>query len=623
MAHPISSSRLKLKYKASDYIAAFIEAQKITSVFEVAGGMITHILDSLSQKTKIHIVSVHHEQAAAFSADAFGRVTGKPGIALATSGPGATNLLTGIASCYFDSCPALFITGQVNTHEQKGSKNIRQLGFQETDIISMATPITKWSVQVTQAHNLPGILEEAYRISISDRPGPVLIDIPMNIQRMEIDCPEPTLVTANTPHFSSDPTSYLQTLLNCLKTSKRPLILAGGGVNAARARKSFLEFIELFNIPVVTSLLGLDLLPYHHPLRVGFIGSYGNRWANLALGECDFLLVLGSRLDIRQTGADTQSFSLGKTILHVDCDPNEINNRVINCSLILSDLQLFFDSIFKALNTQKIIDTHSMLDLDLLPAQTGFTTLKNLESENLTQTLDAYQWPAWHGYILELKTKWPDVTELKNIQGINPNVFLHALSKSSGKAAGYSVDVGSHQMWAAQSIEILPNQLFITSAGMGAMGYALPAAIGFSLAYQKKPIVVIVGDGCLQMNIQELQTIVRNALPIKIVVINNQSLGMIRQFQDSYFDSRYQSTYWGYSAPDFEKIARAYGISAQTLSQESEVDHAISELWSHPNQPALLQVMIEPHLHVYPKIAFGKPITEMEPFVKPIEMEGT
>lgn len=573
-----------MKYKISDYIADFLDAQKIDYVFEVAGGMITHILDSLYQKQKVNIISVHHEQAAAFAAEAFGRVTGKPGVALATSGPGATNLITGIASCYFDSCPGIFITGQVNTHEQKGVKQVRQLGFQETDIVSMVLPITKWAVQVENAEDLPGILEKAYRMSTGDRPGPVLIDIPMNIQRVEIECTPPRKLDKLPGSFQS--TKNIDLLFQALKTAKRPLILAGRGINAAQVREPLLEFAERFNIPIVTSLLAVDVIPYDHPLRVGFIGSYGNRWANLALGECDLLIVLGSRLDIRQTGADTKSFGAGKTIIHVDCDESEINNRLPNCIPIVSDLQSFFDHIK---------DQHSI--------GTGFHE--------------------WSEYISLLKNKWSDLIELKNVKGINPNKFMHAVSQASKESIGYSVDVGAHQMWAAQSTEIVKNQFFITSAGMGAMGYALPAAIGLSLACEKKPVVVIVGDGCLQMNIQELQTVIRNKLPIKIIVLNNQSLGMIRQFQDSYFDSRYQSTYWGYSAPNFEVVAEAYGIQAKTISQENEITQALDWLWADKDQPSLLQVMIEPSLHVYPKIAFGRRITDMEPFAKPIEMEGT
>jgi acetolactate synthase-1/2/3 large subunit len=230
----------------------------------------------------------------------------------------------------------------------------------------------------------------------------------------------------------------------------------------------------------------------------------------------------------------------------------------------------------------------------------------------------------WIQYITQLKQKWPDIKELAP-QGINPNVFMHVLSSKSQKAKAYLADVGSHQMWAAQSLEISKGQHFLTSGGMGAMGFSLPAGIGASIALNKQPVVVLVGDGCMQINIQELQTIVRNNLPLKIIVLNNKSLGMIRQFQDSYFDSRYQSTYWGYSAPDFAQVSLAYGIDAKTIQNQEEINDAIDWLWTTENlaKPQLLQVMIDPHTNTYPKIAFGRPITEMEPFAKPIEMEST
>lgn len=225
---------------------------------------------------------------------------------------------------------------------------------------------------------------------------------------------------------------------------------------------------------------------------------------------------------------------------------------------------------------------------------------------------------------MSLKNSWPDTKEL-DAKGINPNEFIHWLSQNSIQAKAYLADVGSHQMWTAQSIELSKSQLFLTSGGMGAMGFALPAAIGACFAFGKKPVITIIGDGCMQINIQELQTIVRNKLPVKIIVMNNRNLGMIRQFQDSYFDSRYQSTYWGYDAPDFEKVAVAYGIDSKTIFETDEIKDAVDWMWGGDNEdrPQLLQVMIDPYTNTYPKIAFGRPITEMEPFAKPIDMEGT
>jgi len=366
------------------------------------------------------------------------------------------------------------------------------------------------------------------------------------------------------------------------------MLLVGRGVRSAFAINELEQFLQLTKIPVVTTLLAVDAIPFNHPQRTGFIGSYGNRWANISFGECDLLIVVGSRLDIRQTGADSKFFE-NRDIFHIDCEEGEINNRVKGCVPIVADLKDFF----KAFNHQ-------------------------FKTENYPVKQE------WFSYINDLKNKWPDSKEL-DVKGINPNIFIHTLSKNSTKAKAFLADVGSHQMWTAQSLEVSNDQIFLTSAGMGAMGFALPAAIGTCLALNNEPVVPVIGDGCMQLNIQELQTIVRNKLPIKIIVLNNQNLGMIRQFQDSYFEGRYQSTWWGYSAPDFEKVAIADGINAKTISTTEETEAAIKWMWNEENnnQPVLLQVMIDPHTNTYPKIAFGKPITEMEPFAKPIEMEGT
>jgi len=576
--------------KVTDYIAGFLSQQGVTHVFELSGGMITHILDSLYEQKKIKIITMHHEQGAAFAADAFARITGVPGIALATSGPGATNLLTGIGSCYFDSVPAVFITGQVNQHEQKGNKQIRQLGFQETDIATMAVPVTKAVFRVERAEDVPTILAEAFRIALSGRPGPVLIDLPMNLQRGEISVsPEAFKVVADSLGSDDLNVSFWNNFYKDLNRSDKPLILVGRGVLCDKAQHQLIKWAESLNIPVVTSLMALDAIPYEHPLRVGFIGSYGNRWANLALGESDFLVVLGSRLDIRQTGADTKGFRGVKKIYHVDIEPAEINNRIHDCIAVEQRVGVFIQEALK----QKA----------LIAEVTGH--------------------PEWHMKIQALRLQWPDTKELVGLKGINPNKFMHELSLTSSLAKGYIADVGSHQMWAAQSLELKKDQFFLTSGGMGAMGFALPAAIGACIASGNKPVVMIAGDGGFQLNIQELQTIVRNKLPVKLVVINNRSLGMIRQFQDSYFDSRHQSTVWGYSVPDFEKVAKAYSIDAITIAEEAEISGGLEKLWMDNSSPFLLQVMVDSSANAYPKIAFGRPITEMEPLSKPIDIEST
>jgi len=572
--------------KVSDYIARFLKDQSVQCAFEVVGGMITHLVDSLNRQGQIRIVSMHHEQGAAFAAEGMARMTGIPGVAIATSGPGATNLLTGIGSCHFDCSPAVFITGQVNRNEQTGTRPIRQLGFQETDIVSMASPITKAAWRVRSPEEITSLMANAFTIATSGRPGPVLIDIPMDVQRAKISIDVPSRLSYSS---NDDPDQKaIEELLVQLSIAQRPLILGGGGIRSARVTDLFRSFVEKVKVPVVNSLMAVDVLPYTHPLRVGMIGSYGNRWANIAIGRSDFLLVLGSRLDIRQTGSDTKAFKGSRSIYHVDCEAGEINNRVAGCRPILADLRSFL-----------------------------------AEAVQMSADLTFRDRPNWLAEIAELKRAWPDTGESQGLSGINPNEFMHQLAVTSRSAAAFVVDVGNHQMWAGQSLELGPGQRFLTSGGMGAMGFALPAAIGAALACPGQPVVIIAGDGGFQLNIQELQTVVHNYLPIKMVILNNQCYGMVRQFQQNYFAGRYQSTYWGYSAPDFARVAYAYGIDSHTVDDASDVQQALDRMWHDHKAPFLLQVMIDTFTNAYPKIAFGRPITEMEPFAKPVDMEGT
>ena len=562
--------------KASDYIADFLHAQGVPFIFEMVGGMITHIIDSLHQRGQIRIVSMHHEQAAGFAAEAVGRMTGVPGVALATSGPGATNLLTAIGSCYFDSVPTVFITGQVNTTELTGSRVIRQQGFQETDIVSIAKPITKAARLVKIPEELPLILDHAFRLAINGRPGPVLIDIPMDVQRMEVVPPTLTPVK-KTNVLNTKIREFANRVLSVLDVAEKPLLLAGGGIRSAGATMQFRELADQLKIPVVCSLMGLDVLPSDHALKVGMHGTYGNRWANQAVMESDCLLVLGSRLDVRQTGADTVGFKGNRQIFHVDCEQGQLNNRVTGCDICKADLS------------------------DFIPV------LIQTAADRSRQ-----QRESWCQWISGKKQQTLDIDELKGCKGINPNRFIHALSASSLKAAAILADVGKHQMWIAQSVELHAGQRFLVSGGMGSMGFALPAAIGAALS-SGKSVVMVAGDGGMQCNIQELETISMHRLPVKMVVLNNNSLGMVGQFQEDYFESRMQSTIWGYSAPDFADVAQAYRINARTISLPEEIDDAVAWLWKDPETPALLNVIIDTDTKVFPKTAYGRPLDDMDP----------
>jgi len=352
---------------------------------------------------------------------------------------------------------------------------------------------------------------------------------------------------------------FFNSFIDVLGRSKHPLILVGGG--ARLSSDLFKQFLESYQIPVVMSLLGLDVLPYNHPQRVGFIGTYGNRWANRALGTCDLLLVLGSRLDSRQTG-ERSSFG-NRLIYHVDIDSAELNNNIKGCVTLRSDLSQFL---------QFAIDDKGTYD----------------------------------------SGKWVRITdEIPICKGINPNAFIRELSQLSPLAGAFIADVGSNQMWCAQSLRLQNNQRFITSGGMGAMGYSLPAAIGASIAL-KTPIVAISGDGGFQINIQELETIERNNLPIKMVILNNGCLGMIRQFQDAYFESRYQSTVTDYGCPDFNEVARAYDIDSSSITFKESIKNGLSWMWKDPMAPYLLNVNIDMHTDVQPKVLWGDPLTKMD-----------
>jgi acetolactate synthase-1/2/3 large subunit len=364
-------------------------------------------------------------------------------------------------------------------------------------------------------------------------------------------------------------------VLDDLTSASRPLILAGGGLRAGGAVGPFRELVDRLGVPVVSSLMGVDALPFEHSARVGLIGTYGNRWANIALARADCLLVLGSRLDIRQTGADTEAFAAGRPIHHVDCDAGEINNRVLGCHAVVAQLEPFIVS------ASELLGTGGALELE-----------------------------PWRTEISTLRDRWPDTGELPDVRG------------QSTAATAYVADVGQHQMWAAQSLELGHDQRFLTSGGMGAMGSGLPLAVGSCIA-AGAPVVLVAGDGGFQLNLQELQTVVRNGLPIKVVILNNRSHGMVRQFQESYFEGRYQSTCWGYSAPDFVAVAAAFGIASARAAEEDELDEAVEAMWRDPSAPYLLEVTIDVAANAYPKIAFGHPISEMEPFVAPKAMEST
>lgn len=567
----------------AEYISQFIEEKKIKNIFQLSGGMITQLIDKLEERKTINIHSLLHEQSIAFAVSAIGRISNKPSIAFATSGPGATNLVTGIGDCFFDSVPALFITGQVNSYELKTVEGIRQLGFQETDIVSMTKPITKSSYQIKTPDEIVKYLELAYNTSVSGRPGPVLIDIPMDIQRSVIS----EEVLRGKDYIKQKETNDLRIdeILDILKKSEKPIIWAGNGVHCANSEKAFRTFVSKTNIPVVLTLHAIDLLETSDQNRIGFIGSYGNRHANKSIKEADCVLFIGARVDIRQTGANLSIFK-GKKIIRIDCEEGELSNRISPHISLKSDISSFLSQII-----------HKINPLD-------------------------FSYKKWHNHLRNLKNQHPIEKEINSQSSlINPITFLNKLSKFNSFETIYTVDVGSHQMWAAQVLNFKKGDRFLTSGGMGSMGFALPASIGASI-HSNKRVITIIGDGSFQINIQELHTISRLNLNIKIIIINNDSLGMIRQFQDTYFESRYIGTKWGYTTPDFCKVSKAYQIDSKKIIENREIDDAL--VWLFEGEKAkLLEISVSSELNVYPKIAFGETMDKMEPDFSSKMIEST
>ena len=576
--------------KLSDYVINTLSQQGVEDVFEFIGGAITHLIDSMYQRPDIRCVSVHHEQAGAFAAEAYARINGRLGVAMATSGPGALNMMTGIGSCYFDSVPCLFITGQVNTYEYKFDSPIRQIGFQETDIVAVAKPLTKCAEMVVDAARIRYQLEKAIFLAQHGRPGPVLLDIPLNIQRADIDpealasffdSEEYIALTAKPPAEAE-----LSAVLKLIGAAKRPIVLVGGGIRSAVASAELKEFIGATGFPVVASLMGLDAFEQDHPAFVGMIGSYGNRYGNLALANSDLLIVLGSRLDTRQTGTRPETFARAAKKIHVDVDPVELNYKVKVDVAIQCDLKLFLQAI-------------------------------NLR---LISGMPRRDYSTWYERIDSYRKKYPTRSKTDSPESLEPNRLMEMLSQHSQEGDIVCLDVGQHQMWAAQSFRLKQRQRMLISGGMGAMGFALPAAIGAVIAAKDRRGIVIAGDGGIQVNIQELDLVAQRRLPIKIVIFNNGCLGMVRQFQDLYFAGRRQSTVVGYSCPNLTRIAEAYGISTYTIDSWDDAEKVFAQALSG-NEPALINVSLELATEVNPKLVVNRPIEDMLPYLEREELK--
>ena len=567
--------------KASDFIAKFLKSYGVHYVYGCIGGAAAHLVDSIFREG-LRFIHCYDEQAAAFSASASAKYSGALKVALATSGPGATNLITGIADAYFDSSPVLFLTGQVNTYDFKYQRPIRQCGFQETDIASIVRPITKYSILLDRVDQVEEEMTKAVRIALSGRPGPVLVDIPMDVQRGDVLPKGIRLVSTDDEKRTRIRSEDLEELHEIIESSKRPLILVGGGCRVSKAKESLVSLAEKLSIPVVVSLLGKDSFPNDHRLFVGFIGAYGNRYGNIAMSKSDLLLVLGSRLDSRQTGNVLTPFC-EKRIFQVDLEPDETDRRFPNRKYVVSDVRNFIEQFAGLAGTRKLNATRA----------------------------------DWIAYLERLKQLFPPSSEPQRakIRTFHYDVMAEISGNLSSEDI-VCVDIGQNQMLAAQVLEIKSRQRFITSGGMAPMGYALPAGISIAIENSRR-VVIIAGDGGMQLNIHELNTVGKLCLPIVIFVFNNKSLGMLKQFQDLYFGSRYCDTdeNSGYYSPNFVKIARAYGIKALRIDRMTpNWKKTISKvLHEDTKSPILLQIDFDYSTHIYPKLEYDQPLDKLDP----------
>lgn len=553
--------------KVSDYIVEFFVKKGITDVFGYPGGMVTHLMDSFSKYEKeIQAHVCYHEQAAAFEACAYAQASGKVGVAYATSGPGATNMITGICNAYFDSIPVIFITGQVNSFESKDGYHLRQRGFQETNIVDMVKDVTKYAVYVEDANKIGYYLEKAYQIAISGRKGPVLLDIPMNIQRAEIELSKLDVYQNNTEKRTGE----YSVIVDKLHQAKRPCMVLGAGIKNVPKEK-ICEFVEHMNIPVVTSMLAVDTLPFDHSLNYGFIGAYGARTANFVVAKSDLVLALGSRMDVRQVGGKRINFAPDATLIRVDIDETELEYQIRENEI---DIQADVADVVAYLQNEYAAKEKKYLE--------------------------------WHEVCKSISQKLSGIDDKKY------NLYVKKISQYVPENTVITTDVGQNQVWIAQSFRTKSGQSILFSGGHGAMGYSLPAAIGAYYA-TKRPVICFNGDGGFQMNIQELEFIRRERLPIKVFIFNNYALGMIRHFQEMYFERNYAQTVCGkgYETPNFEQIAYAYDM--KYFSYETLED--VSDEFMQYDGPVMIEVKLKEDTYVFPKLEFGKPNQDQEPLI--------
>jgi len=546
-----------------------LKSEDVDTIFGFPGGAVIDIYDELS-KTDIRHILVRHEQGAVHAADGYSRASGRVGVCLVTSGPGATNTVTGIASAFMDSIPVVVITGQVPTHL------IGNDAFQEVDIVGITRSCTKHNYLVTKAEDLAGTLKEAFYLARSGRPGPVLVDIPKDIARtlVQFTMPEESNLKSYRPTYNPN-IKQLQKIIALIEESEKPVIFAGGGVILSKGSKELTEFARKTKIPVTASLMGLGAFPGSDPLWLGMIGMHGTYRANMSVGACDLLIAIGVRFDDRVTGK-TDSFAPNAKIVHIDIDPTSIRKNIPVSVPVVGDCRIALDQLNQM--TGKAISC---------------TIIKKRQK--------------WFNRINRWKTTKP--LSYKQKETIMPQYVIESLFNITKGKAIVTTEVGQNQMWAAQYYQFDKPGHFITSGGLGCMGFGLPAAIGAQVACPGELVVDIAGDGSIQMNIQELATAVQYSLPVKVVILNNRYLGMVRQWQELFYDKRYSCTCMDHS-PDFVKLAEAYGAVGLRATKPEEVLPVLKK-GLNSDKTVIMDFQIEREENVYPMVPAGAPLTEM------------
>ncbi len=546
-----------------------LKEEGVDTIFGFPGGVVIDIFDELA-RTDIRRVLVRHEQGAVHAADGYARASGKTGVCLVTSGPGATNTVTGIATAYMDSIPLVVFTGQVPT------QLIGNDAFQEVDIVGITRPCTKHNYLVQSTEAFPRIIKEAFYLARSGRPGPVLVDIPKDVAKATFDYTpiEEVRLKSYNPTYNPN-MKQLRKVVDLIKESERPVIFAGGGIILSRAAAELTEFARKTQSPVTTSLMGLGAFPGTDPLWLGMIGMHGTYRANMSTSACDLIISIGVRFDDRVTGK-TDAFASQAKIVHIDIDPTSIRKNIPVTIPIVGDCKI------------------SLSHLNELVEQAGLDDIAGKRQK-------------WFAQIEE----WRSTTPLayKQEDTIKPQFVVETLYELTKGEAIIPTEVGHHQMWAAQYYHFNQPNHFITSGGLGCMGFGLPAAIGAQIAYPDKLVIDIAGDGSIQMNIQEMATAVQYCLPIKVAILNNAYLGMVRQWQELFYDKRYVCTDMN-CAPDFVKLAEAFGAVGLRASKPEEVEAVLKEGLSVP-QPVIMDFKVDREESVYPMVPAGAPITEM------------